>query len=125
MKKPGKRHQTIKENHVAPTLVPTPNAVDPTKDVTVIEPPPSPALKAARDEAGMLVEIFSMLGQATIRALQAPRAKEILDYMQVKVDEAEARVLALLPKEAPEKLAEQLSTAAVEGAVDAIQGKAN
>ncbi|HET7099597.1 MAG TPA: hypothetical protein VFJ52_00485, partial [Terriglobia bacterium] len=52
----------------------------------------SPELAAQRQELGLLHNIFSVLGQATIRAHECKRAAEVLDYVQAKIDVLEAAV---------------------------------
>ncbi len=57
---------------------------------------PSPELTKLREEAGILTNVFSILGEATIRAKEATMAVKLLDYMdnllKLKVDEINSLV---------------------------------
>lgn len=64
------------------------------------ERPDSPALTAARFEAGIWTEIQSVLGNATIVAGKWERARDLLTRLQVEVTRAESGVASVIALEA-------------------------
>lgn len=60
------------------------------------------SLDALKEELGILHDLFSTVGNGTIRALQWERAKTVLGYLDDRIKPLEARVAELEPKkEAP------------------------
>lgn len=57
----------------------------------------SPALAAAREELGLLHEIFAALGEAKMRAIEHEKAAKVLGYVHALLTDAQARHDALLP----------------------------
>jgi len=74
-----------------------------------LAPPPadaSPALLAAREELGILHEIFAVLGNGwQIRAVEHAKAGKVLGYLDALIIDAQARHDALLPPEATQPAA--------------------
>ncbi len=92
VKKPGKKSSFAKEKQM--------EVVTTEKTIDVVEPPASPELQAIRDELFILQNIFSILGNATIRANECKKAEKVLDYIQAKIIVGELAVTAQLEKEA-------------------------
>lgn len=57
----------------------------------------SPALVAAREELGLLHEIFAAMGEARMRAIEHEKAGKVLGYIHALLTDAQARYDALVP----------------------------
>ncbi len=60
----------------------------------------SPELQALRDELNLLHDIFGTLKNGQMRAIDWPRAKAVLDYVEAKILPLQAQADALSPPEA-------------------------